>query len=253
MKHIALDLALLPLAPLLIAQGRRVKRDTPRLPPAAGPLSGRVEGEGEPLRVLTIGESTVAGVGAAHHEEALTGHLAHALHARAGRPVEWHAHGLSGATVAYALMSLAPQLPQQPMDLVVLAFGVNDTIDRTPPKKFAEGLKALVGAARSRVGEGVPVIVCAAPPMHQFPALPEPLRTYLGARAVMLDEAVRSARIRRAAHVALKVKAERTLFASDGFHPSPAGYAAWGAELGRVAWSAFLEKAHPDSAAPEKA
>jgi hypothetical protein len=58
MKHIALDLALLPLAPLLIAQGRRVKRDTPRLPPAAGPLSGRVEGEGEPLRVLTIGESS---------------------------------------------------------------------------------------------------------------------------------------------------------------------------------------------------
>jgi lysophospholipase L1-like esterase len=65
----------------------------------------------------------------------------------------------------------------------------------------------------------------------------------------MLDEAVRSARIRRAAHVALKLKVERALFASDGFHPSPAGYAAWGEELGRVAHATFFAQASSRSPA----
>ena len=233
--RIVLDAAALPFVPLLLAQGRRVQRDTPRLPPAAGPSCGMVEGHGMPLRLLAIGESTVAGVGAGHHEQALTGQFARALQARHGRRVEWHALGLSGATVAHAMQSFAHQLPQQPMDLIVIAFGVNDAIERTSPRRYAEGLKALVGAARSRVGGDVPVFLCAAPPMHLFPALPRPLRHYLGARAALLNRAARNARIANATHVAFQGKAERHLFARDGFHPSAAGYAVWGVELARLA------------------
>ncbi|EKS9872121.1 SGNH/GDSL hydrolase family protein, partial [Burkholderia cepacia] len=39
------------LGPLLFAQGRYVRRVTPRLPEAAGPRDG-VAGDGPPLRVL---------------------------------------------------------------------------------------------------------------------------------------------------------------------------------------------------------
>ena len=245
MIHFALDAAALPLVPWLIAQGRRVRRDTPRLPAAAGPSRGGFEGRGAPIRILTIGESTVAGVGAAHHEEALTGQLACALHARHGRPVQWQAFGLSGATVAHATRSFANHLPQQPMDLIVIAFGVNDAIARTSPRRYAEGLKTLVGAARSRVGGQVPVFLCAAPPMHLFPALPRPLRHYLGARAALLNRAVRKLQITNLTHVAFKVKAERHLFASDGFHPSVAGYAVWGFELAQIAHASLLTREFP--------
>lgn len=244
--HVALDVAALPLMPWLVAQGRRVKRDTPRLPPAGGPTHGRIDSAGTPLRLLVIGESTAAGVGADHHEEALTGQTARALHAITGRAIEWHAFGLSGATVAHATRSLLNVLPAQPMDLIVLVFGVNDSIERTVPRRYADGLKSLVGAARSRIMSDtktqIPVLVCGAPPMHRFPALPRPLSLYLGARARLLDRAVRTQLPPHALFVPMQVKAAPHLFARDGFHPSAAGYAVWGSELARIAHKTFLTK-----------
>ena len=55
---------MLPAAPVLIAQGRRLRRDTPRLPDAAHPWQGTLDGP-EPLQLLVLGDSTAAGVGAA--------------------------------------------------------------------------------------------------------------------------------------------------------------------------------------------
>src|SRR5918998_1273279 len=56
-------LALLALAPLLVAQGRRVRRTTPRLPEAPGDREG-VTGAGPALRLLVVGDSAAAGAGA---------------------------------------------------------------------------------------------------------------------------------------------------------------------------------------------
>jgi hypothetical protein len=88
-------IALLPLLPLLYVQGRIVRRRTPKVPEAIGPSSGRVQG-GEPaLRLVVIGESTVAGVGAPTHAEALTGQLAVAIARKRQRAVRWQALGRS--------------------------------------------------------------------------------------------------------------------------------------------------------------
>lgn len=229
--QVALRASLLALlaatGPLLLAQGRRVRRDTPRLPPAAGPMNGRIEGNDPPLRLVTIGESTVAGVGAAHHDEALTGRLARALGARTGRAVAWSVYGRSGATVAKAHQNFLPAFNGGAADLVVIAFGVNDVLEHTSPAAYADALKALVGAVRSHFCAGVPVLLGAVPPMHEFPALPQPLRAYLGLRATLLDRTAAGLGRPDVVHVPSKVRIERPLFASDGFHPSPAGYAVW--------------------------
>ena len=221
--------------PLLLLQGRRVRRNTPRLPPAAGPVHGRVEGEGPLLRLVTIGESTVAGVGAAHHDEALTGHLARALYARTGRAVEWSVYGLSGATVAKAHQSFLPAFRSGAADLVVIAFGVNDVLEHTTSRVYADALKSLVGAARSHFSPDVPVLLAAAPPMHKFPALPLPLRAYLGLRATLLDRTAAGLGLPDVVHVPSTVRIESSLFAMDGFHPSPAGYAVWAQFLAEAA------------------
>lgn len=60
--------------PILWWQGRRVKRDTPRLPEAAGARVG-VSGAGQPLRVLILGDSAAAGVGVSHQDQALLGQI----------------------------------------------------------------------------------------------------------------------------------------------------------------------------------
>ena len=67
-------LAIATLAPLLLWQGRRVRRVTPRLPEPAGPRAG-VAGQGAPLRLLVLGDSAAAGVGVARQRDALTGRL----------------------------------------------------------------------------------------------------------------------------------------------------------------------------------
>lgn len=62
------------LAPLLLAQGCRVRRTTPRLPEAAGLRRGE-EGAGPGLRLLIVGDSAAAGVGVATQAQALSGRL----------------------------------------------------------------------------------------------------------------------------------------------------------------------------------
>ncbi len=228
MKGLALALAFAPLAPWLLLQGRRVRRDTPRLPPAGGPTCGVAAGVSsrEPLRIVAIGESTVAGVGAALHTQALTGQLALRLAERSGRAVHWQACGLSGATVRQAHLALLPVVAATPANLIVLAFGVNDVLEHTSARRYAARLAELIEAVRARVGPA-PVLVSAAPPMARFPSLPKLLATYLGARAALLDGAARRIRLADLVHVTSAVQVLPAMFADDGFHPSPAGYAIW--------------------------
>src|SRR5689334_20066239 len=66
--------ASIALVPLLALQGRRVRRVTPRLPEPPGPRAG-LAGDGPPLRLLILGDSSAAGVGAPSQDEALSGRL----------------------------------------------------------------------------------------------------------------------------------------------------------------------------------
>ena len=88
------------LGPVLLAQGRRVRRETPVLPEPAGPREGAT-GEGAPLRVLVVGDSAGAGVGAASQDEALTGRIVAGLADRFR--VEWRLVARTGATTASTL------------------------------------------------------------------------------------------------------------------------------------------------------
>ena len=53
------------LFPLLIPQALWVRKTAPRTAPAAGPRSGTV-GDGRPIRLVGVGDSIIAGVGARH-------------------------------------------------------------------------------------------------------------------------------------------------------------------------------------------
>lgn len=67
----------IPFLPLMYFQGKRIKASVPELPEAKGP-EGSVLVEppaSKKLRMLTIGESTVAGIGVETHEEGFSGTL----------------------------------------------------------------------------------------------------------------------------------------------------------------------------------
>lgn len=221
-----------PLLPILWLQGRHVRRHTPRLPEAAGPTRGTVRAAGVPLRLLVVGESTVAGVGAPDHAHALTGQIAAALATGTGRTVHWHAVGKIGATAGVARTRLVPEIPSAPVDIIVLALGVNDVLRFHAPGRWTRDLTQLIADLRGRVG-AAPVVLASVPPMGHCPAFPQPLRGVLGLRATALDRAAQRCvtTLVRVAHSPARLDAAGGMFGRDRFHPSIQGYRRWGSQI----------------------
>ena len=236
--RVAVNVSMGLLAPVLVVQGRRVRRTTPRLPEAAGPRTGEAPGRGAAVRLLVLGESTAAGVGAVDHQEGLAGQVSAALAAETGRPVHWRVLGRNGATAAITRDELLAPAEDVAADVAVVALGVNDTLRLHSAGRWSSDLGGLVGAIRERCG-AIPVILASVPPMGRFPGLPQPLRGVLGLRATVLDRAAgrMAAEMDAVRHVRVPLGAGSVddFFCADRFHPSPRGYAQWGAELGHAA------------------
>lgn len=239
--------ARIALAPLLIWQGRQVRREAPRLPEAGGPrlcLAGldRYPSAMPRLRVLIVGDSSAAGVGAATQDEALAGQLGQALARRLGAPVAWQLVARSGWTTADTLAGLREQASQgrlAPADVMVTALGVNDAIAQTSPRRWRAQFDELQACARELAGVHH-VVATAVPPMHHLPLLPQPLRWVLGRTARALDQSLAqwAAADGSRTHFELPARSGRDdmagLVASDGFHPSPLMYRRWGEALARL-------------------
>ena len=121
-------------------------------------------------------------------------------------------------------------------DLAVISLGVNDVTTET-------GLSTWVGIYRSllnrlTIDHGVSNFVLSGlPPMGRFPALPQPLRWYLGQQAIAHDTAMGRLAAERpgAVHLALDFSdMDENAAAEDGFHPGPPIYTRWAEELDQV-------------------
>ncbi len=230
----------LVLSPLLVAQGIYTRIRTPRLNDATGATEGIITAENPPIRLLVFGESTVAGMGALTHEEALTGQTAKFLSEKTDRTVQWNAIGLSGVTAKRAVNELVPQIKKENVDVVIMAIGVNDTMKLNSPRRWTKDLSCLISAIRERTGD-VPVFFSAIPPVEKFPALPQPLRGVLGLRAKVLDRAAQRylPTLSSVNYVSININGGNELFCEDGFHPSVLLYEKWGEQLAEVTSKLF--------------
>jgi lysophospholipase L1-like esterase len=226
----------LALFPLVLVQGLVTRRRMPCLPAASEPHRGFVRGTGRCLRILAIGDSTVSGVGVTRGDETLSATTARALARMTGRPVEWRALGLSGATTKIAVRELVPRLMLEPADLLVVAFGINDAITYRSPAAFARDVATVISAARGCVGDAA-VVVAGVAPLKFFPGLPSPLRRILGWRGAALQAAAErlAERIPRLVVERFSSRLVPELFASDGFHPNARAHAMWGEEIAALA------------------
>ena len=229
-----LALTAYPLAPFLWLQGRQLRRNLPHLPEAAGPRQGSIQGDGHPVTLVVMGESTAAGVGVATQAEGLAGLLATALARETGRTIFWHVVAASGLNLRQMRRQLVPAVARLQPDAILLAAGVNDLLRLQTAAGYGRQLERLVLQLQKKLMGVVPLLVSPVPDVSHFPALPSPLREILGARSHFLQQAsgrmcrtmeavVQLPRLPEAAYAA-------ELFAADGFHPGPNGYRLW-AEL----------------------
>ena len=223
-----LGLIRLILGPALLWQGRRVRRGILRLPEADGPRDG-VAGEGPDFRLLILGDSSAAGVGARHQDQALAGQLVKRL-ARARR-VSWQLVAETGWTTADGAEALTA-VESRPLDLVVIALGVNDVTTETSLASWQAQYAGILDDLCTRFG-AAHVIASGMPPMGRFPALPQPLRWYLGQRAAKIDQALGELAKQRTdvTHLPLVFDLDTSAMAEDGFHPGPLVYADWAEQV----------------------
>ncbi len=226
-RHALWWLATVPLLPLALPLALYTRRTALRLPIAQGEPSGIAAAHlpGEPLRLLLIGESTVAGVGVTTFDQSLASCLAVALAERLRRPIRWRACGENGITAAQAHERLLPLALAEPADLALLVFGVNDTTHLTSSKRWLQALAAMADALE---GQGCRVAFSAVPPLQHFSALPWLLRQLMGWRASLLDRELHALAQRLGAlHCVLDLPFEAHYLAEDGYHPSASGYRQW--------------------------
>jgi len=218
---------ILPFVPFLYWQGQRVRKRVGRLPDAAGETVGQFGGAAENLNLLAIGESTVAGVGAKNHAEALGGQLAKYLSLETGKSVRWHVLGESGITVGETLERLVPKLPESTMDFVVVALGGNDTFKVSSPNRWRNGLTTLIETLKEKY-PNAKILLANTPRVKDFTALPTTLKFVLW-RISHLHHLNAKSLTQSMENVFYYDEAGAVAdgFFSDGVHPSAHGYALW--------------------------
>lgn len=236
--------AIVPLFPLLLAQGVWTRRTVPRIGEAAGPNFGTVQGNGRSLNLVMVGESTVAGVCAKTYETSLAAWTAVSLHQQTGQTIHWQAIGQNGIRARATRLELLPKIGQQP-DLLFVGLGVNDVTHFSSRSQWQQELRGLFQDMTLRWGS-VPIIMSGLPPMHQFPALPQPLRWYLGERAAIYDQLAQHicADFINVTYLPLPKLDMAAYFCEDQFHPSELGYEKWGEILA----TAVVQRGLVDSA-----
>ncbi len=211
-------------APLLLAQAVYVKATVPRLPEPPGARAG-VEGSGPLLRLLVLGDSAAAGVGADSQLQALSGRLVARLapHFR----VDWRLLARTGDRVRDALAALR-DAPDLRCDVALTSLGVNDATRLASPARFIDDMAAVADHLRERCGARL-LLLSGLPPVGEFPALPQPLRWRLGVQAQRLDAALQAfvAVQPDCLHLPFGRLPDPAVMATDGFHPGPPVYRLW--------------------------
>ena len=214
--------------PLLLVQARAVRRNALILPEPPGARRGE-SGNGPPLRLLIVGDSSAAGVGALSQGDALSGQMARALtpHYR----LSWRLEATTGATTGNTLARLARLAPEA-FDIAILALGVNDVTGLTSRRHWIARQQALHQLLQDRFGVRR-IYACGLPPMGLFPLLPQPLRWILGCHAHRLDAALAAIAGPGAVtrHIPFEFPQQARFFAKDGYHPSPVAYTHWARTL----------------------
>jgi len=228
----------LPQLPFMARDGKRIFESVPKLPDASGPAGRTNIGQGPVLRLLCIGESTMAGVGVKTHAEGFAGSLARHLGRRLQREVAWTVYAKSGATAEKLVDKLLPQISEREADLIVIATGANDGFKLSSPMKFRRDARRMIDWLQVRF-PGVPVAFTNVPPIQDFPAFTPLIKRTIGRLVQFHGEQLRELAEQPGVYFnsdpitlagwmkRYDLDGQPSDFFSDGVHPSGLTYRTW--------------------------
>ena len=218
--------------PVYAWQGLGVRRRTSRLLPAAGPVTGAIDGAEPDVVLLVLGDSSAASVGIDQIENGLTAQLAGLIAASSGRAVRWRAAGFNSVTSGQIRDLVVPNLKRDPYTHIVVAVGTNDIKNFHSLPRFKKEFGGLLYALRAK-WPGARIVWQPVIAFTDVPALPSALAGLLETRARGINALGTRLCLERGALPAerLPVTDAAVGFSSDGFHASEAGYRAWAEHL----------------------
>ena len=223
--------ATLALFPALLIQGNRVKKNTIRLSEAEGARDG-ITGQGQTLSLLILGDSAAAGVGVAHQNDALLGAVVSALQHQ--YQVHWRLEAQSGDTTSQVIQK-TQKMVNQKYDVVVTSVGVNDVTRLMSARTWIKQQQQFYQLIQAKFQPEL-IIATGVPPMHLFPALPNPLSWLFGQYAkqmnLQLEKMVSKQKdMQWIEYDIQKYQSMNLEMAKDGFHPSKEIYQIWGKDV----------------------
>lgn len=242
-RYLLLLILLAPFYPYLWLQSKWIRWRTPKLPEARNDQGLTGTGGNGTFNLITIGESTMAGVGVDTHEEGFTGTLAERLANRTGLGVRWKVYAQRGLTAERVLKEQVPQISENGSDLIVIGLGANDTFKMHSPGKWRRDVLALIRALRQRFPR-TPIVFINMPPIDTFPALSAGIKIVLRNVVSMLGGELEQIAASEPGlyyynrRITLEdwierhnVNAGRSAFFSDGVHPSRLTYQIWARDV----------------------
>lgn len=177
----------IPLLPIMYFQGKKIKKTVPRLPEAEGTEGSTIVSSKKTLRLLTIGESTIAGVGVKTHKEGFTGFLANELAASLQTNVYWKVYAKSGYTAKKVNDHIVDLITEEAIDLIVIGLGGNDAFELNSPKKWNRDVRELIKSIKGKFRD-VPIVFTNMPPIKEFPAFTTIIKFTIGNLVDILGE-----------------------------------------------------------------
>lgn len=218
--------------PVYVWQGVGVRLRTERMTPAKGPTEGHFAGAGPAIKLLALGDSSIASVGAETTDQSVAFQLAKLLNERTGRQVNWRAAGFSSAVSGQIRDYVMPNMEIGEWTHIILHIGVNDAKNFHTISRFKKEFGGLLYAMRAKWPKA-DIYWCKAVDFTKVPAMPPMLGQILEVRAQAVNRmGERLCHERSVVPVArLPITDPVAGFSRDGFHASAAGYEAWALHL----------------------
>lgn len=235
----------IPLLPIMYYQGKSIRSRVPDLPEAKG-ASGvykTANANRHPLKIITIGESTMAGVGVETHEEGFTGAMAKELSALFQTDINWRVYARSGYTAQKVSQEIVPAIKESDTDLVVIGLGGNDAFRLKSPDRWKKDVSQLITVLQAKFPKAL-IVFANMPPIREFPAFTPLIRLIIGNLVEIFGEELQELvkRYKNVLYSSRAIKLEDWTkkygvpgtisdFFSDGVHPSKLTYQIWAKDL----------------------
>lgn len=232
-----------PLLPVLYIQGKRIRKEVPKLPEARNPKGYIKTGSKKTLKVLAIGESTIAGVGVDFHKNGFIGALAQEISSTQKVSILWRVYAKSGYTVKLVRKRIIPKIEETNADIIVIGLGGNDAFTLNSPEVWIYQINLLIKELKRKFPK-TPIYFTNMPPIKEFPAFTKTIKFVIGNLVEIFGERLHK-RIRKKSQVFYNnkiitlqswqkkhnIKSDASIFFSDGVHPSKTTYQIWGKDM----------------------